>query len=143
MKRNLNFAPSWIVEEVFQTELQFNWHEAFETVNEETVSRSANVISSHVIYSIKCQENGAKTLKARIVPDGNRDVEKHNIRKDSSTAQFDIIRILFMDVSLLGFRLGMADIEGAYLQSGPIRRTIYVRPPSEWQGPRGTLWKLK
>lgn len=70
-------------------------------------------------------------------------MEKKNIRKDSSTAQFDIIRILWMVVALLGFRLGMADIKGAYLQSGPIRRTIYVRPSIEWQGPRGTFWKLK
>lgn len=42
----------------------------------------------------------------------------------------------------LGFRIGTADIKGAFLQSGPIRRYIFVRPPREWPRLRGRLWKL-
>lgn len=81
-------------------------------------------------------------LKARIVPHGNRDDEKDDVRKDSSAAQFFAIRLVLYISTLLGFRLGMADIKGAYLQSGPIKRTIYVRPPREWRGARGMLWML-
>lgn len=81
-------------------------------------------------------------MKARIVPHGNRDDEKDNIRKDSSTAQLFVIRLLLSLVTFLCFRLATADIKGAYLQSGPIQRDIYVRPPKEWCGPRGILWKL-
>jgi len=142
-RSKLEFAPSWIVEEAFRSELKKNWAGAYEEVKEYDVPRHANVISSHVIYGIKQDESGTRKLKARLVVHGNRDSEKDFIRKDSSTAQFNVIRLLFSIASLLGLRLAMADITGAYLQSGSIRRSIYVRPPAEWDGSRGRLWKLK
>lgn len=83
-----------------------------------------------------------RKLKGRLVPHGNRDNERGDIRKDSSTAQFDVIRLLLCLTTFLGLRLGLADVKGAYLQSGPIQRELYVRPPREWKGPRGILWKL-
>ena len=73
---------------------------------------------------MKTDEHGDRTLKARIVPHGNRDVEKDDIRKDSATAQLSVIRSLLSIVTFLGFRLGFADIKGAYLQSGPIQGDI-------------------
>jgi len=46
-------------------------------------------------------------------------------------------------VTFLPFRLGLVDISGAYMQSGPIRRSIYVRPPREWHNTeRGHVWQL-
>lgn len=80
-----------------------------------------------------------QTKKVRIVPHGNKDLEKDNIGKDSSTAQFDVFRMQLAATTFISMRLAMADIKGVYLQSGPIRRKIYVRPPREWKGPRGTL----
>lgn len=82
------------------------------------------------------------SLKGRIVPDGNKDIEKEDIRKDSSTTQFHVIRLLLCLTTFIGFRIGLADIKGTYLQSGPIGRDIYVRPLREWQGDRRRLWKL-
>lgn len=104
---------------------------------------NANVISSHVIYKFKTSEDGSYTLKARIVPHGNRDVEKDNIGKDSSTAQFDVVRIMLAVCNFIGLSLTIAEVKGAYLQSGPIQREIFVRPPREWIRKRGCLWKLK
>lgn len=109
---------------------------------EELVPSNTNVISSHVVYRIKENEDGSRKLKARLVPHGNRDVERNSIRKDSSIAQFEVIRFLLFTVTPLGFWFSMADIQGAYLQSGPITREIYVRPPKEWNGNRGIQWKL-
>ena len=91
---------------------------------------------------VKTQEDGSRDMKARIVPHGNRDDEKDDIRNNPSTEQLNIIRLLLSLVIFLGFRLATADIKGAYLQSGPIKRDIFVRPPREWRGPRMTLWKL-
>lgn len=139
----LNFAPSWIVEEAFNKEYSSNWEDAYGEVNESAIPLNANVISSHVVYKIKTREDGSHALKARIVPHGNRDTEKDKIRKDSSTAQFDVIRILLAVCTFIDMRLAMADIKGAYLQSGPIKREIFVRPPREWVGKRGQLWRLK
>ena len=138
----LAFAPPWISEQAFETEHKNNWSHAYKEVPEREVPRFANVISSHVVYKVKTNEMGNRELKARIVPHGNRDKEKDTIRKDSATAQLGIIRLLLSIVTFLRFRLGMVDIKGAYLQSGPIQREIFVRPPREWQGRRGLLWLL-
>ena len=139
----LGFAPSWIALEAFDKEYTSNWADAYEEVDEKDVPANANVITSHTVYKVKVSEDGSKDLKSRIVPHGNRDNEKDNIRKDSSTAQFDVIRLLLAVATFVGMRLAMADIKGAYLQSGPIQRKIFVRPPREWRGERGKLWKLK
>lgn len=73
----------------------------------------------------------------------NGDYEKESVRKDSSNAQLDVIRILLTVGTFVGFRLGLTEIKGAYLQSGLIRREIFVAPPKEWSGPQGVLWRLR
>lgn len=68
---------------------------------------------------------------------------KCDTRKESSTTQFDVVRIVLSLVTFTEFRVGIVDIKGAYLQSGPIYRKIYVRSPRLWSGARrGTLWDL-
>lgn len=81
-------------------------------------------------------------LKARLCPHGNRDKMKHQIRKDSATAQFDVIRLLLSIATILQLRLGCVDIKGVYLQSGPIQRKIFVRPSKEITSERGYVWRL-
>ena len=88
------------------------------------------------------EENGVKRLKARRFPHGNRDKEKENMRKYSATTQFDVIRLLCSLDTVLVFKFGCLDVQGAYLQSGPIRRDIFVRPPHEYSRARGVLWRL-
>ena len=139
----LGFAPSWIALKAFDEEYTSKWADAYVEVDDRYIPANANVITSHIVYKVKVDEDGSKSLKSKIVPHGNRDSEKDKIRKDSSTAQFDVIRILIAVARFIGMRLAMADIKGAYLHSGPIQREIYVRPPREWRGERGKLWKLK
>lgn len=54
--------------------------------------------------------------------------------------------MLLSIITCTGLDLATADIKGAYLQSCPIRREIYVRPPRERHSnnryKRGILWKL-
>ena len=140
--RRLEFAPSWLIEEAFAKEHDDNWADAYELVDYKEMPKHANVISSHVVYKIKKQDDEMLILKARLVPHGNNDNDKDSIRKDSSTAQFHVIRLLLSIATFIGLRLGTADISGAYLQSGPIKRTIFVRPPREWRGDRSKIWKL-
>ena len=139
--RDLEFASPWLVRESYEEE-EKNWVGVFEVVDESQVPKGANVISSHVAYKIKVGEDNTLKLKARICPHGNRDKEKDGIRKDSAAVQFPIIRLMLSIAALLGLRLGTIDITAAYLQSGPIKRIIYVRPPKEHRGQRGKLWKL-
>lgn len=139
---HLSFAGPWIMQEALQAEHDLNSTEAYKEIPEIDVPRGANVISSHVVYSVKTEEDGSRMMKARIVPHGNHDDEKDDVRKDSSNAPLFVIRLLLSLVTFLGFRIGTADIKGAFLQSGPINRDIYVRPPRGWQRMRGILWKL-
>lgn len=65
-----------------------------------------------------------------------------DVRKDASTSQFYFIMIslymsAIMDVFIVHF-----DLSGSCLQSGPIQRTIYVRPPREIDTVRGLLSNL-
>lgn len=45
-------------------------------------------------------------------------------------------------VLVMSFRIGIIDIKVAYLQSGVMKRHIYVRPPSDVIGTRGMIWNL-
>lgn len=92
-------------------------------------------------YKIKLGEHG-KRLKARLCPHGSRNKEKDGIRKDSSTAKFDFIRLLVSIAACSNLSLASIDIKGAYLQSGLTKRDIYIRLPREYNGPRGVLWNL-
>jgi len=139
---HLAFTAPWIPQEALILEHRTNWSDAYEEVYDKEVPRNANVISSHVVYKLKTDEDGSRKLKARIVPHGNHDDEKDDVRKDSSNAPLHVIRLLLSLVTFFDFRIATADITGAFLQSGPIKRDIYVRPPREWRGTRGTLWKL-
>lgn len=145
-KNKLEFAPSWIIEEAFQAEHDSNWADAYVSISEKNVPTGVNVVNSHVVYKIKTDEQGERMLKARICPHGNEDDDKESIRKDSSNAQLTIIRLLLSLVTFLNFDVKTADIKGAYLQSGPIKREVFVRPPKEWhearQYNRGKVWRI-
>lgn len=142
MLNELECAPSWLTGKALLKEHDENWADAYYEVRENTLPPDANIISSHVVYKVKTSEQGEHRMKARICPHGNRDDRKNDIRKDSATAQFDVIRFMLALVTFLPMQLGAVDISGAYMQSGPIRRDLYVRPPREWGTRRGFIWKL-
>lgn len=136
------FAPNWIVEKAMRAEHDQNWVDAYEEVPESELPRNANVISSHVIFKIKTEDDGSLRLKGRIVVHGNRDADRELVRSDSAAADMMIIRMIISLATILDFNMASADIKGAYMQSGPIRRDVYVRPPKDCHRKRGTVWKL-
>ena len=146
----LRFAPDWIIRNSFARELD-NWKDVYTEIHEHAVPKHANIVRSHTVFKVKTDESGKLSLKSRIVAHGNEDREKDSIRKDSAAAQFVVIRILLSLAAILGLRLAKIDVKKAYLQSGPISRDIYVRPPREWftlsaddgNNRRSILWKLE
>lgn len=80
-------------------------------------------------------------MKARNVLHGNRDRDRFSVRRDSSSADLAVIRLVVSIGVLLGFCFGTADVKGAYMQSGPAKRDIFMRPPKEYRS-RGNIWKL-
>lgn len=100
-------------------------------VDEADLPSGANVVSSHVVYKVKSDENCKKSLKARICPHGNEKSDNDSVRNDFSNAQLAVVRLLLAIVTFLGFKTKTAGVTGAYLQSGPIKRNIYIRSPRE------------
>lgn len=137
---SLSFAPAWILRESFETEMSENWKGAYEVVDDKDVPKNANRIGCHTIYKEK-EDDKELRLKARNVLHGNRDKDRFGVRRDSASADLSVIRLVISLGVLLGFGFGTADVKGAYMQNGPIKRDIYVRPPKEF-GMRGKLWKL-
>lgn len=93
-RSKLEFAPSWILDEAFESEHNSNWADSYAEVVGSDVAHDANVVSSHVVYKIKTDEEGKRKLKARIVPHGNQDHDKDIIRKDSANAQLSVISVV-------------------------------------------------
>lgn len=108
-------------------------------VQEADVSRNEDTIASHVLYKLKVDEKEGMMLNSRMFPHCNQDVIKGDFIKDSSTAQFDVIRLSLSAATRMGAVLGHVDIQGTYFQSGPICQAIYVRPPRELFAQQGTL----
>lgn len=141
-RNHIETAPNWLIAKAVQNEIEDAWKGAFEEVDESTIPKNGNIISSHIIYKVKQNEDGTLKLKARLCPHRNRDRAKGTIRSDSANVQFDIFRLLLSLATMLDFRLGCVDVTAAYLQSGPISRELFVRPPREYQTKRGVVWKL-
>ena len=139
----LEFAPQWIIKNAKEKE-RMNYESAIDIVNRRNIPRNSNIISSHHFFTVNLDgESNKLKLKCRIVPLGNRDAEKEDIRSDSSTAQFSAIRSVLSLAAIFKLKLATIDISKAYLQSGELEREIYMRPPDTFMKQRGELWKLK
>lgn len=47
-------------------EIEANWRDTHEEVDERNIKGNANIIPSHVVYKVKNEENGVKRMKARL-----------------------------------------------------------------------------
>jgi hypothetical protein len=135
----LSFLPPWLIEKAVETERQ-NYMNVVEETSYAQAGPHANVMSTHRFLKIKF-EDGSYRLKCGLVPHGNRDEEKDALRKDPSTAQSSVIGLVLAIAMLHKFYVGSIDVVAAYLQSGPLPRRVFVRPPREWAKP-GCLWRL-
>lgn len=85
--------------------------------------------------------NGRKLLRARLCPHGHCDSKRFNIRYDSSNILFVFICLVLSVCVVLQRQTGHIDIAGVYLQSGPIKKTLYFWPPLQ-VGEHGSVWEL-
>lgn len=90
----MDCAPQWLLDKAVNHEVEVNWSKSnIETYGSEGPS-NANFISSHFVYKIKNEDKDTKRLMARLFPPVTRKNVKDQIRKDSATVQFDIIRLV-------------------------------------------------
>lgn len=89
----MSCATEWILEKALRDELERNWSDTHDIIDENQYpgTRASPHLTSFIESKLKKED---KKMKARLCPNGNRDKLKKTVRKDSATAQFDIIRLL-------------------------------------------------
>ena len=140
-RNQLAWVPHWVLNKALKVELE-NYNPVVELVDAKYVPSHANVIDSHTLYRVKVKEGGVLQLKARIVPHGNKDIYKELVRSDSEVAEHSSYRTVMAFAAIFSLKLFKIDVTAAFLQTGPARRTVYVRPPYD-AFLKGKLWKLK
>lgn len=99
----LSFVLAWMVEKAFRMEVETNWEEAVERVQEKCFLADANIISNHTLFTVRTEDDGILKLKSRIVVHGHLDAEKDDVRADCAAADMLIVRLLLFLCTCLGF----------------------------------------
>lgn len=106
------------------------------------VLKIVNLISSHLPYKIRIDENNALKLKALITPHGNEDSIKQKLRTNCSMCAPLDVRIFIFIGTIFKWRLYCVDVKSAFLQTGPAESSVYVIP-SQASGDRvKCIWLL-
>ena len=95
------------------------------------VPKGSNVITSHVTYKVKANDDGSLKLKARIAHHGNKDRDRERLKTDSSHCPPTGIRILTSIATIMHWSLAKIDFTSAFLQTGEAKRDAYVIQPRE------------
>lgn len=141
-RSELGDMPEWLAKRSMDREIAENWVQVTEEVEAALMPVDANLLSTHFVFKIKKSENGERNLKARLVVHGNRDDEKDDVRKDAIAADMTTTRLVLALGMIMNFTFGVADIKGAYMQSGPAHREIFIIPPAAYKKRRRVYWKL-
>lgn len=68
-------------------------------------------------------------MKRRLVLHGNRDKDRFPVRRDSASADLSDVRFILSLAQVQDPTDAAADVKAAYMESVPIKRELYVRPP--------------
>ena len=85
-------------------------------------------------------KGGHIVSKARLVARGFEE-NTSDIKKESPVCSREAIRFLMAIASSKGWNCHTVDVKSAYLQGDRIERTLYLKPPKEYND--GQIWKLK
>jgi Reverse transcriptase (RNA-dependent DNA polymerase) len=125
----LSWVPDLVLDKALREEVA-NCKPIADEVLLSTVPCNANVVSSHTLHRAKLKDDGKFRFKARIVPHGNRDLEKDRIRGESKIACHSSYRTVMALSVVLGLKLVKVDFTAVFLKNKS-RRDVYVHPPSD------------
>ena len=86
-------------------------------------------------------KDGKTMVKARLCVRGDQEENADEVQRDSPTVRKSNINILLMAAARNKWPVKSQDVSSAFLQSVPIERDVYVKPPKERRIP-GVVWKL-
>lgn len=90
------------------------------------ILQNGNVISSHVIYKVKVEDEHYLPLRARIFPHYNEDSPKYSFQSDCSMFSPVEMRINLSVASFQKFRLSNNDVNTTFLLTCEAQRNVYV-----------------
>lgn len=105
------------------------------------IPHDTNIISSRVVYKIRGDPQDVLRLRGRLVFHKNRDKERFSVRHDPVSADMTVVKLLLSSAAILRLNFASADVKGAYMQSRPIQRKLFFRPPKQISS-RSSVWKL-
>lgn len=97
-------------------------------MNPNKVPHDTNIISSHIIYKVKLNDDSTLKLKARIASHGNEDSDKDLMRTDCCICSPIGIRFIFSSATYRSWPIIRIDVKTALLQSDPASRQVIVIP---------------
>lgn len=130
MSHQAEGLPRYLLWNAYNDE-ELKFKETVRDIMSATVPENANVITSHVIYKVKLNDDGSFKMKARIAPHGNKDKEKYSLKSDSASCPPTGIRLLLSIAAIMKWPLSKIDFTSAFLQTGEAQRDVYVIPPRE------------
>lgn len=141
MKFQAPGLPSFPLSNAYEKEEE-SFKDTVEAIPISQVPDNANVITSHVIYKVKTNDDGSFKMKARIAPHGNKDLDRNQLKTDSAVCPTLGIRILLSLATIFMWCLAKIDFKRAFLQTGDARRDVYVVPPGE-SNDKNHYWLLR
>lgn len=99
-------------------------------------------IESHVVYKIMSNKDSYLLQKVSIVPHGNQDSCKEDVKKYSASSDMFLTLLVIYQGMKTKFSFNFDDTKGYYMQRLHIMRNMYVRPPDLLQTYGGIMWTL-
>lgn len=122
--------PQYVILNAYQPE-KLEFKKVFKCVPVVDIPSDANIISSHIVYKSKVEDEESLRLKARIEPHGNKDSQRLEMKSDSSMCSPVGIRVVLTIAAIRRWNFVKADVKAACLQTGEAKRDVYVCPPRE------------
>ena len=107
---------------------------------EEVADDGQKTLPTNWVLTEKVKE-GNTIVKARLTVRGDLEMTE-DIQTDSPTVRKSNIKLVLTASARQHFDIKSQDVSSAFLQSKPIERDIFVRPPRERRIP-GVIWRLK
>lgn len=93
--------------------------------------RDANIVSSHVLYKSKVEDDGSSRLNARIALHGKEHSDAQSLRFDCCMWSLTDICIVARSTAVQRWRIMKVDVEMAFHPSGTADDKVYGIPPRE------------
>lgn len=130
LKNQAQGFPQFCLQSAYSVE-QPGFKRTIQTISFDDVLRNANIISSHLLYNIRTNNDRSLKIKAHVAPYGNRDSSKVMLRSECFMSPSIGLRLFASLASLKKWRVTKIDVTTSSLRTGSADRDVYVVPSVE------------